>query len=71
MGSLDLGFQLIDKVLAHEGGYVNHPADKGGPTKWGVTEATARRYGYKGVMADLTREEAIEIYLQLLSLIHI
>lgn len=65
MSSLDLGFRLIDKVLAHEGGYSNHPADKGGPTKWGVTETTARRYGYAGKMVDLTREQAIEIYLQL------
>ena len=30
----------INKVLQHEGGYVNHPADKGGPTNWGVTQGT-------------------------------
>ena len=33
---------LIDEVIDREGGYVNHPADKGGPTRWGVTEAVAR-----------------------------
>lgn len=27
-------------VLAHEGGYVNHPADPGGATNRGVTQAT-------------------------------
>ncbi len=32
-------------VLAHEGGYVNHRADPGGPTNLGVTLRTARRYG--------------------------
>ena len=29
--------QMIDDILRREGGYVNHPADKGGPTKYGIT----------------------------------
>ena len=33
---------LIDAVIDREGGYVNHPADRGVPTRWGVTEAVAR-----------------------------
>ena len=28
---------LIDELLEREGGYVNHPADKGGPTCFGIT----------------------------------
>lgn len=32
-------------ILMHEGGYVNHPEDPGGPTNLGVTLAVARRYG--------------------------
>ncbi|MES2753138.1 MAG: glycosyl hydrolase 108 family protein, partial [Pseudomonadota bacterium] len=28
---------LIDAVIGREGGYSNHPADRGGPTRWGVT----------------------------------
>ncbi len=33
-------------ILSFEGGYVNHPNDKGGPTNKGVTIATWRRVGY-------------------------
>lgn len=36
--------RLINDVLANEGGYVNHPADRGGPTKYGITQATLSRY---------------------------
>ena len=35
--------ELIDELIEREGGYVSHPADKGGPTCFGITEA-ARRY---------------------------
>lgn len=56
--------QLVDEVIAREGGYSNHPADKGGPTKWGITEQVARAYGYKGDMKGLPRATAVEIYLK-------
>lgn len=36
--------RALTKVLAHEGGYVNHPSDPGGPTKYGITLATYRQY---------------------------
>lgn len=45
-----------------EGGYVNDPDDKGGETCHGVTLTTAREYGYKGKMKDLTRAQAFDIY---------
>jgi len=38
-------------VLAHEGGYGNHPADPGGPTKYGITIADYRRYVKPGATA--------------------
>ena len=38
--------RLIEEVIEREGGYVDHPADRGGPTRWGITEAVARRQGY-------------------------
>lgn len=41
-----------------EGGYSHHPADRGGPTKWGMTERVARVNGYAGDMKDLTEDRA-------------
>ena len=57
--------RLIDELIDREGGYVNHPADRGGPTRFGVTEAVARAHGYSGAMALLPRDEAIAIYRRL------
>ncbi len=56
---------LIDAVIDREGGYVNHPADRGGATRWGITEAVARAQGYVGAMRDLPRDEAVSIYRRL------
>lgn len=57
--------ELIEELIEREGGYVNHPADKGGPTRFGITEAVARAHGYGGAMAELPREEAAAIYRRL------
>lgn len=52
---------IFDAILGKEGGYVDHPNDKGGPTNWGITQATARAHGYTGDMRNLTREQALSI----------
>ena len=57
--------ELIEELIEREGGYINHPADKGGPTRFGITEAVARAHGYAGAMSDLPREEAAAIYRRL------
>src|SRR5215207_7050502 len=57
--------ELIDELIEREGGYVNHAADKGGPTRFGITEAVARAHGYAGAMAELPRDEAASIYKRL------
>lgn len=57
--------RLIDELIDREGGYVHHSADKGGPTRFGVTEAVARAHGYSGAMALLPRDEAAAIYRRL------
>lgn len=52
----------FDRLIGHEGGYVNHPDDPGGETNWGITLRTAREAGYVGSMRDLTRDQAKAIY---------
>lgn len=54
--------QIIEKVIEIEGGYSNHPADRGGPTRWGVTEVAARKHGYTGDMRHFPKSEAATIY---------
>lgn len=54
--------QLIDDVIAREGGYSDHPADRGGPTRWGITQAVARAHGFAGDMRVFPRDEATAIY---------
>lgn len=56
---------LIDELIEREGGYVNHPADRGGPTRFGITEPVARAHGFAGAMAELPRDEAAAIYRRL------
>ena len=53
---------MIDATIGREGGYSNHPADTGGPTRWGITERVARANGYQGDMRALSRETAVLIY---------
>ena len=54
--------QAFERLIGHEGGYVNHPADPGGETNWGITLRTARAEGYTGPMRSMTRQQAKEIY---------
>lgn len=61
---------IIDDILQREGDrYTNRAADRGGPTKYGITQATLSRYRGRPVTAaevqGLTREEARAIYCQL------
>ena len=53
---------LIDELIAREGGYVARAADKGGPTRFGITQAVAKAHGYGGDMAKLPRDMAAAIY---------
>ena len=50
--------QVIGVILANEGGYVNHPDDPGGETKYGITKRQFPNIDIK----NLTEEKAKEIY---------
>lgn len=58
---------IIDGVIDREGDrYTNDPKDSGGPTKYGITQAALsahRGYTCSAMdVANLTREEAVEVY---------
>ncbi len=57
---------ILDRLLAREGGYVNHDHDLGGATCWGITQATLSEYRKRPVtpyeVAALTKAEAAGIY---------
>ena len=52
----------IADLLGVEGDYADDPADSGGATRYGITEAVARRHGYTGSMRLLPLAVAKEIY---------
>ena len=58
--------QMIDDVIRREGGYVDHPQDRGGPTNFGITQSTLSRHLGRPASADdvrrLERSVAAEIY---------
>lgn len=60
--------ESIRLVLQHEGGYVNHPEDKGGPTNKGITLATFKRFikpsGTIEDLKNLTTSQATIVYKQ-------
>ena len=58
--------EMIEAILKREGGFVDHPADRGGPTKYGVTQKTLTSWRGKSVDANdvraLREDEAKEIF---------
>lgn len=49
---------FINRILSHEGGYVNDPRDPGGETQWGISKRTYPTVNIKA----LTRDQAIALY---------
>lgn len=58
---------LLDEIFRREAGYVDHPADRGGPTNMGITMDTLASWRGHPVTAqdvkDMQRPEATEIYM--------
>lgn len=61
---------ILDQIIRREGGYVNHPADRGGPTQYGITAQTLggwRKLGRAATASEVavfTESEARAIYRQ-------
>lgn len=57
------GFDLlVGPLIQVEGGFVNDTRDSGGATRYGITEAVARAWGYAGPMSELPLATAKAIY---------
>jgi len=54
--------KALQRTLGVEGGDSDDPDDHGGATRYGVTEAVARAFGYTGDMKDLPWSTAVAIY---------
>ena len=58
--------QEIDNLIKREGGFVNHPADKGGPTNMGITQKALTNWlAREATIADienLSKQTARDIY---------
>lgn len=64
---MNAGEAVIDEVLRREGSkYTNYAADRGGPTRWGITQATLSAFRGRPVtpteVQNLTEDEARRIY---------
>lgn len=58
---------LLDDIIRREGGFVNHKADRGGPTKYGITQRTLSEWLRRPASVDevrtLDEATAREIYV--------
>lgn len=61
--------QLLWDIIEREGGYVNHPSDRGGPTKYGVTIKTLSQWQRRQATIDdvkaVDKKTAFKIFYRL------
>jgi len=59
---------LVADILRREGGFTDNPADRGGPTNFGITHKTLARYKGRPVtkaeVKAMPMDLAVEIYLR-------
>ncbi|ART62122.1 glycoside hydrolase family 108 protein [Kushneria marisflavi] len=56
--------KIIVALMKREGGFVDHPDDRGGATNYGITQQVAFEHGFRGSMRDLPQPLAEKIYLK-------
>ncbi len=52
----------VNTVIKNEGGYSNDPDDRGGVTKYGISDLFCRQHGINITIKDLTLPEAKQLY---------
>lgn len=52
--------KAFERLIGHEGGYSNNPADPGGETNWGISKRSYPNVDIK----NLTRKQAEDIYFR-------
>ena len=52
--------RIINDIIRKEGGYVNHPDDKGGSTNYGITLKLYQRYNPFAMISDLQKMSEAE-----------
>ena len=60
--------RILDAIIRREGGFVDHPSDRGGATKYGITRQTLEEFrgqATKEDVRDLSESEARRIYERL------
>lgn len=60
----DVYIRAFNEIIGIEGGYSDHPDDRGGPTKYGVTRESARAWGYEGDMRNFSLQNARDFYYE-------
>jgi lysozyme family protein len=59
--------KVVSQIIKREGGFVNHPSDKGGPTNMGITQVTLAAARGRPVsvqeVQQLTEAEATRVYV--------
>lgn len=53
--------EIIDDVIARERGFADHPNDRGGPTKYGITASTLGQWRQMGRPATRDEVRALEL----------
>lgn len=48
--------KAFDRIIGHEGGYVNHPNDPGGETKYGISKLAYPNEDIKNLTIDRAKE---------------